>query len=148
MKKIMTITVALLLALSFGAVYAMDNLTRSTDISSEVYNGITHFATGPAILDAGPVGLLEERFEMGYAAGGMESREYAESSDLGPGNGITAFVMGSALYDVGPVGLLEPRLEGEAAGGWISTESIADFHNGVTVFVEGPAIFDAGPVGW
>lgn len=148
MKKITTITVAALLALSFGSAYAYDNLTKSADISSEVYNGITHFVTGPAILDAGPVGLLDKRHDMGSAAGGMESKERYESAELGPGNGITAFVLGPALYDVGPVGLLESRIEGAAAGGRIATESIAGFHNGVTVFVEGPAIFDAGPVGW
>jgi hypothetical protein len=148
MKRITTLTFAMLFALSFGTAYAKDNLTKSADISGEISNGVTLFVTGPAILDVGPVGLLEERSEMGSAAGGMESKEYYESaSDLGPGNGITAFVMGPALYDVGPVGLLESRVEGSAAGGRDETESIAEFHNGITSFIEGPAIFDAGPVG-
>ncbi len=147
MKKITTLIFALALALSLSTAYAKDNLTKSADISGEVHNGITLFVTGPAILDAGPVGLSEERSEMGSAAGGVESKEYYDSTEMGPGNGITAFVMGPALYDVGPVGLLESRVEGSAAGGWSSTESIADFHNGITSFIEGPAIFDAGPVG-
>jgi hypothetical protein len=128
MKKIFLMTAVLVFALTFGLSYAGD-MTKTKDMSAEGYNGITIFARGPAVYDAGPVEL----------GAGEVSTSGVLAEELN--NGITIFARGPVTYDAGPAELaVESSALGSAAGGSREAEPI--MKNGITIFHSGPVNFD------
>jgi len=146
MKKAIVFLTAVVFALTFGLAYADDSMTKTEDMSGEILsNGVTIFATGPAVYDAGPI--VSEPVLLGGASPCAEGLgaggPIAEGSSLDLGNSVTIFASGPIAFDVGP----QPSAgafcaAGSGAGGLGSEESGVDLNNGITVYHIGPAMFD------
>jgi hypothetical protein len=127
MKKILLMTTVLMFALTFGLAYA-DEMTKTKDMSAEEYNGITIFARGPAVYDAGPIAEGSEVSTSGVLAGEELS------------NGVTILARGPITFDAGPELAVESSAYGSSAGGLRADEP--EMGNGVTIFHVGPVNFD------
>lgn len=143
MKKIMFLSMMMVLALVAGTVYANES-------GSLPYNGITVFTNGPVAFDDIPVmaGTMNWSYEEGSAAGGW--REEEAMTETHPYNGITIFSDRSVDFDAVPLGavaLIGSYEEGTAAGGLHEEEAVTSPENGVTIFSKEPVAFDSLPAG-
>lgn len=122
MKKIITISMAVVFALAFGFTFAGSSMAMD-----RWDNGITVFA-------AGSVPTEEPIFSRGS---GLESGiVLSRAEDLTLANGVTLFAAGPISTEPNYEGGLAPMYsaEGSAAGGY--EEPAMDPRNGVTIFDE------------
>jgi hypothetical protein len=105
MKILLAVLLTLVLALTFGLVYAGDMSSKLSEAG--LYNGITYFDTGPAP-DCASIS--------GVGAGGLAGPEM--------NNGVTSFELGKEGDLV--IGL--------CAGGTVAEAPSPVLHNGITVF--------------
>ena len=143
MKKIMFLSMMMILALTAGTVYADES-------GSLPYNGITVFSAGPVAFDDVPLlaGTMNWSYEEGSAAGGW--REEEAMTETHPYNGITIFSDRPVDFDavsLGAVTLIGAYEEGTAAGGLHEEEAVTLPENGVTIFSTEPVAFDSLPAG-
>jgi hypothetical protein len=116
MKRILTIVVVLVIALTYGYVFASEMAMKAEPVK----NGVTVF-DAITIYDSGPLAL---------------SRTSSEGAGLAPENGLTVFGA-ITWFDVGPLAVAsEQSVHGVAAGGLGGEESA--MQNGATIFTIGP----------
>jgi hypothetical protein len=147
MKKIMFLSMMMVLALVVGSAYADEWVL--TQGSSLPYNGITVFSAGPVDFDNVPLltGTMSESYAEGAAAGGW--REEEALVETHPYNGVTIFSERSIDFDTLPLGaekMIGVNDEGSAAGG-LHEEEAAFPGNGITIFSDGPVAYDNVPSG-
>jgi len=149
MKKIMFLTVMMIVTLAVGLAYADGSATWAlTQSGNEPGNGITVFSAGPAEFDNVPlgVGAMSSSYEEGTAAGGWREEEAAVATE--PYNGITIFIAGPVDFEtlaLGTEAMIGVYEEDSAAGG-LHEEALAP-ENGVTIFSDGPADYESVPAG-
>ncbi|HET7319230.1 MAG TPA: hypothetical protein VFK23_08850 [Nitrospirota bacterium] len=144
MKKIMFLSMMMVLALTAGTIYADES-------GSLPYNGITVFSTGPVAFDDVPLlaGTMNWSYEEGSAAGGW--REEEAMTETHPYNGVTIFSDRAIDFDSVPLGAVAQigtYEEGTAAGGLHEEEAMALPENGITIFSKEPVAYDSLPVRW
>jgi hypothetical protein len=144
MKKIMFLSMMLVLALVAGTVYANES-------GNLPYNGITVFSAGPVAFDDVPLvaGTMNWSYEEGSAAGGW--REEEAMVETHPYNGVTIFSERAIDFDAVPLGAVATigtYEEGSAAGGLHEEEALALPENGITIFSKEPVAFDSAPSRW
>ena len=151
MKKIMFLTMMMVVTLAVGSAYTDGSATWAlTQSGSEWSNGITVFTTGPADFENVPLGAGEMRssYEEGAAAGGWREEETAEVTE--PYNGVTIFIAGPVDFETLALGtevMIGVYEEGSAAGGLHEEEAALAPENGVTIFSDGPVDYERVPAG-
>jgi hypothetical protein len=148
MKKIMFLTMMMVIALAVGSAYADESATWAlTQSGNEPNNGITVFSVGPADFDSLTVGAGEMigSYAEGSAAGGWREEEAL----MEPYNGVTIFSAGAADFDTVPLaGAMSGYYEESSGAGGLREEvSEVEPHNGITIFTTGPAVYDSIPAG-
>ncbi len=133
MKKIMTVTMAVVFALTFGVAYAFadEYMTMSSDMSKSWDNGITIFAEGPV-----STGIS---YRGGTGDLGMSEISAPLEASLALDNGVTLF--NSHPVSTGEVYKIKEGVvsaEGAAAGGIAEEGPGLKLSNGITVFESGP----------
>lgn len=124
MKKIITISTAVVFALALGLVYAGSSMAMS---SGE--NGITIFAAGSVSTGA----VIPDRGEP------ILGEKLSHPEELALDNGVTLFAAGAIKteepnYERGVMS----SVEGSAAGGYEDSAPALDLRNGVTIFDTAP----------
>ena len=145
MKKIMFLSMMMVLALVAGTVYANES-------GNLPYNGITVFSAGPVAFDDVPLlaGTMNWSYEEGSAAGGW--REEEAVMETHPYNGVTIFSDRAIDFDSVPLGAVALigayEEEGTAAGGLHEEEAMTLPENGITIFSTEPVAYDSLPLRW
>ena len=149
MKKIMFLSMMMVLALVAGSAYADESSTWAlTQSGSLPHNGITVFSAGPVDFDNVPLltGTMRGSYEEGAAAGGW--REEEAMTETHPYNGVTIFSERPIDFDAVQLGaetMIGLYEEGSAAGGL--HEEAAFPGNGITIFSDEPVAYDNVPSG-
>lgn len=150
MKKIMFLSLIMVLALVAGTAYAYESSTWAlTESGNLPHNGITVFSAGPVDFDNVPLftGAMRGAYEEGSAAGGW--REEEAMTEFHPYNGVTIFSKRPIDFDTLPLGaeaMIGVYEEGSAAGG-LHEEEVALPQNGITIFSDEPVAYDTVPSG-
>ena len=145
MKKIMFLSMMMVLALAVGSAYAVE----SARWISEPHNGITLFSAGPVDFDNALLGtgVASSLYAEGSATGGWRGEEAMTEPYLN--NGITILSEGPVSFDAVMYGEAETMgafEEGSAAGGLHVEETVLP-ENGITIFNDGPVAYDNLPSG-
>jgi hypothetical protein len=147
MKKIMLLSMMMVLALAVGSAYADESATWAL---SEPHNGITLFSAGPVDFDniLLGTGVASHMYAEGSAAGGWREEEAMTEPYLS--NGITILSEGPVSFDTvvtyGEAETIGAFEEGSAAGG-LHVEDTALPENGITIFSTEPVAYDNVPSG-
>ena len=150
MKKIMFLSMMMVLALVIGSAYADERAAWALKGNGNLpYNGITVFSAGPVDFDNVPIltGAMSGSYAEGTAAGGW--REEEALVETHPYNGVTIFSERSIDFDTLPLGtekMIGVYEEGSAAGG-LHEEEAAFSGNGITIFSDEPVAYDNVPSG-
>ena len=150
MKKIMFLSMMMVLALAVGSAYADESAAWTlTESSNLPHNGITVFSAVPVAFDDVPflAGTMSESYEEGSAAGGWREEEAMTESHLY--NGVTIFSEHAIDFDAVPLGAVATigvYEEGAAAGG-LREEELTFPGNGITIFSTEPVAYDNVPSG-
>jgi hypothetical protein len=145
MKKIMFLSMMMVLALAIGSAYAGERATWAlTESGNLPHNGITVFSAGPVDFDNVPLlaGTMSGSYEEGSAAGGWREEEALSKSYTY--NGVTIFSERPIDFDtvqLGAVMMIGVYEEGSAAGG-LHEEEAAFPGNGVTIFSDRPVDYE------
>src|SRR5512143_3762361 len=105
MKKIMFLSMMMVLALVIGLAYADESAAWALKGNGNLpYNGITVFSAGPVDFDNVPIltGAMSGSYAEGTAAGGW--REEEALVETHPYNGVTIFSERSIDFDTLPLG--------------------------------------------
>jgi len=150
MKKIMFLTMMMVLVLAAGSAYADGSATWA--LTQEPNNGITVFSIGPAEFENVPLvsGEMSVLYiEEGSAAGGWREEEAL----VEPYNGATVFSAAPVDFETVTLGagmMIGAYEESSAAGGLHEEEAALAPENGITIFSTGPVAYDSVPAetGW